>query len=214
MALLLFRNGDSPVRSADDDDSRCHRSRSRAPCRGAPARPATLRRADPAPARDRHSRADPARPRRRAHLLCPTARGGQAAGRLRTRRAAIGTRPGALCPDLCGTVARGRGDLANCPAADDARGNPRHGGALPRSDGRAAGQGSLLLPEQLCRLADQARPRVRAAVRGHLRRAVLLGDVQSAVAWIRRCRALVVFAAPDRRAAGHDGCHVRERPAA
>ena len=43
-------------------------------------------------------------------------------------------------------------------------------GALHRSDGRAAGQGSVVLSEQLCRLAHQARAGVRTPLRGRVRR--------------------------------------------
>ncbi len=140
---------------------------------------------------------------RHPHLLRSPAGGRPAAGRDRPGRAPHARRARALRGHLRGAVAERPDRLAAGGCADRSRRDSGHRGAVHRSDGRAARQGSRVLPEQLRRIAHQARPRLRAALRGRVRRDVVSGGAIAVAARVRRHRAVVVLALAHRAARRH-----------
>ena len=93
----------------------------------------------------------------------------------------------------------------------------RHPVALCRGDGRAAGEGPRVLPRQLRRLAHQAHARLRAPVRGRVRRPLVPGDREDRAAGVRHGGAVALLAAVDpgaaRDAVDHGGARGAAHPA-
>ena len=123
----------------------------------------------------------------------------------------------AVCADVHGPVVRGRGRVARGRGAHRTGGNLRHPVALCRGDGRAAGEGPRVLPRQLRRLAHQAHARLRAPVRGRVRRPLVPGDREDPAAGVRHGGAVALLAVVDpgaaRDAVDHGGARGAAHPA-
>ena len=152
--------------------------------------------------------------RRRARLLRAAARRGPAPRRGRAQRCAHARHVDAVRADVHGPVARRRGRVARRRGAHRTRGDPRHRGAQYRGDGRAVGEGPRVLPRQLRRLAHQTHARLRAPLRGRVRRARVPGDREDPAARVRHGGVVALLAAADPGAARDAVDHRRARGAA